>query len=737
MNLFQEAYTRNGGFVRLGYAVNCAHWWDNKLNTSVVVQDFEGGTNGYSMIVHDERNDDSPNTIPAFVVQGPIRQEYVNRGHYTTLGAPTTDEFVNFQGQNQQSFQSGYIVWNGSSFIYRNWPTIFINWKAEYFNGYYEDNNLTGYPAYIGDEGNQYGITYNWGTNAPGNGHTGVWEDHFAVRFSKLVYLSANTTYTFTISSDDGIRVRVGSDVIIDDFTVGHKDIIRQFLVNDSGYYEITVEYFEKTGDAYLSFNWTGNDDQPQIPSDIQCSMIPLDLVNRSHIASYTSEMMICSIPPGQVTPFGMNIHLVQRYYYGANPISKFREAASMADTIGVNWAREEFNWAALQPFSENDPIPWDKLDAAVNAYEDQNINILGMLAYTPSWARPDWGTSNCSVDNLAHRPPADMQQWYNFVYEIALHYKGRIDYWEIWNEPNLDLCLDDPEGVPGDKSYENYLQILQNAKGAIRTANPNAYIVAGAFAGAPWEYDHGANKPSWLAFLAEHREDYDIISIHPYQNDGHRGPFTQSLTDDIVETKKIIGNTPLWLTEIGWCTPDGNDELFQAFNLPLAYAIALHRGADKVFWYTFNDVSTANDLCQRSYGLIDWQWNNDGIDIKKDRKLSYYAYWLMTLFSRSLSRTNVTNMIGQNDDVYIIWNNSAFTETVTTIIDLEDVNSIQLDYTKPDAFKITPLHTEPYENRWIVNVSVPPYDYVYIVPANVEIPSISNNLYLPLIMRR
>ena len=551
------------------------------------------------------------------------------------------------------------------------------------------------------------------------------------------MYLSTNTTYTFTISSDDGIRVRIGPDIIIDDFTSGHKDVIQPFLVSDSGYYEIAVEYFEKTGNAYLSFSWTGSDGQPQIPSDIQCSIIPSDWISRNHTVSYEPELMVCSIPPEQITPFGMNVHLVQRYYHGANPISKFREATLMAGTIGVDWAREEFNWADLQPLSENDPIPWNKLDAAVNAYEDQNINVLGMLAYTPSWARPDWGTSNCPEDKLARRPPADMQQWYSFVYKIASRYKNRVDYWEIWNEPNLDLCLDDPEGFPGDKSYDNYLQILQTAKNAIRAANPDAHIIAGAFAGAPWRYDDGAGKPSWLAFLAEHREDYDIISIHPYQNDGHSGPFIQSLTDDIAETRRIIGNTPLWLTEIGWCTPDRSDELFQALKLPLAYAIALHKGADKVFWYSFNDVSMADDPCQRSYGLIDWEWNNDGIDITKNKKPSYYAYWLMTLFSRSLSEASATNVAKQDNQIYAVWNNGVFTETITTIIAIENINSIQLDHTKPNVLKVTPLHTEPYENRWIVNVLVPPHDYVYLVPDNIEMPLISNSIYLPLVIRK
>ena len=46
-----------------------------------------------------------------------------------------------------------------------------------------------------------------------------------------------------------------------------------------------------------------------------------------------------------------------------------------------------------------------------------------------------------------AYQYPQDLKAWYYYVYETVRRYKGRIKYWEVWDEPakaqdNIDMTL-------------------------------------------------------------------------------------------------------------------------------------------------------------------------------------------------------------------------------------------------------------------------------------------------------
>lgn len=65
---------------------------------------------------------------------------------------------------------------------------------------------FNGVNAYRND-GDQAGLNFNWGNNAP---FSGVNADNFAVRWLRSIYidpLQANTTYVFNTSTDDGVRL--------------------------------------------------------------------------------------------------------------------------------------------------------------------------------------------------------------------------------------------------------------------------------------------------------------------------------------------------------------------------------------------------------------------------------------------------------------------------------------------------------------------------------------------------
>jgi murein DD-endopeptidase MepM/ murein hydrolase activator NlpD len=286
--LFQDAFTRNGGQGLMGTPTNRTHWWDG-----VVIQDFRGGTGSDAAIIHDEFADISPYTVPAFALYGEIWQKYVALGGPSVLGPPTTDEFANAAGERQNSFATGRITWrDGSAAVFTPWPDSFTNWKAEYFNGDYANKPITGKPAYVGDEGTASGINYVWGEDAPGFGKTGVWADHFAARFSRKIFLDAGV-YTFHTVSDDGVRLVVDGQTLIDDFHSNAYAIHNaEFVAQQSSEYEVVLEYLEIGGGARLELSWSRTGD-----------VLLADYTYIEQSPRSTDPALIRTLAPGQCGP--------------------------------------------------------------------------------------------------------------------------------------------------------------------------------------------------------------------------------------------------------------------------------------------------------------------------------------------------------------------------------------------------------------------------------------------------
>lgn len=111
------------------------------------------------------------------------------------------------------------------------------------------------------------GLNKNWGTGVPTDGSgqpiLGIPADNFSARLSTTTDI-AGGLYEFIIVADDGVRLYINNDLVIDDFGVtGLKQ--RSAIVNlTGGSYNIVVEYVEFTGEAVLQVNWLPSNGTPQ-----------------------------------------------------------------------------------------------------------------------------------------------------------------------------------------------------------------------------------------------------------------------------------------------------------------------------------------------------------------------------------------------------------------------------------------------------------------------------------------
>lgn len=119
------------------------------------------------------------------------------------------------------------------------------NWTGSYFNNI----NLAGAPVLTRIDP---AIVFNWGPNSPA---PGIGNANWSARWQTVQYFTAGV-YRFTVSVDDGVRVFIDGQLVIDQFTAGGA---RQFTANvqlTTGTHIIQVDYFQATGDASITVQW-------------------------------------------------------------------------------------------------------------------------------------------------------------------------------------------------------------------------------------------------------------------------------------------------------------------------------------------------------------------------------------------------------------------------------------------------------------------------------------------------
>ena len=98
-------------------------------------------------------------------------------------------------------------------------------------------------------------------------------KENLSARLTGWVKIEKMGSYSFFTAADDGTRLNLGNQKLIEDWT-GHGIVEQQGKVRlKQGWYKITVEYFQGGGGAGLSVLWSGPGFQKKILAepDIQC----------------------------------------------------------------------------------------------------------------------------------------------------------------------------------------------------------------------------------------------------------------------------------------------------------------------------------------------------------------------------------------------------------------------------------------------------------------------------------
>jgi len=172
---------------------------------------------------------------------------------------------------------------------------------------------------------------------------------------------------------------------------------------------------------------------------------------------------------------------------------------------------------------------------------------------------------------------PEEMAQWQNFVRDEVNANKNTIYYWEIWNEPSIDLFK---YGSP-----EEFVQLLKATYPIIKEANPNAKVIVTLSAEGR---DNTGFEDKVLAL--DGGDYFDILSFHPYGANPylHEDQVTEAIAREQALVAKYNNRWPLVIGEIGQPTSEVSEEE-QARLAKFVYAEAAKNNLP-VTWYYWSD---------------------------------------------------------------------------------------------------------------------------------------------------
>ena len=215
-------------------------------------------------------------------------------------------------------------------------------------------------------------------------------------------------------------------------------------------------------------------------------------------------------------------------------------------------------NWPIHEP--EKGKFDFKELDEHVDAMKSAGIEPMYRLegfVYEDKWKLATWRHPRAqrNMDWFAKKNGKrgekvlygsgiyagypDMQDWRDYVSTVVKHFKGRIRFYEVYNEPNL--CM------PDAKRYSEYLKA---AFEEIRKADPSALVVGICATG-----DFSANLQEFTGQCGKNDafKHLDIMSFHPYsaQLDTSALPAEQQLKQIRSLTDQFRKNVPLWNDEM------------------------------------------------------------------------------------------------------------------------------------------------------------------------------------------
>jgi hypothetical protein len=294
-------------------------------------------------------------------------------------------------------------------------------------------------------------------------------------------------------------------------------------------------------------------------------------------VGHVTNRTFLCVLEPLHAsTPLAspICIDVAMSWFF---PKEKMGDVTSLCRLAGINRVRDRILWDTMEPKRGEFAGP-NQYDASAEAQEAAGLQILQVAHNSSSWANPN-----------QKRFPLDLRDIYNFYREMARRWKGKVGAFEPWNEADIAMFGGHTGSEMATLQKAGYLGLKAGNREV--TACLNVFAIR---RGATLK-DFQQNEP-WGYFDIYNLHHYEPLENYPALYADHRA---------------VSGGKPMWVSEcsvhIKWRGDEalkelGDDDLcLQSERLTKTYALAIHEGAEAVFYFMLPHYTEG----KLQYGLL------------------------------------------------------------------------------------------------------------------------------------
>ena len=323
--------------------------------------------------------------------------------------------------------------------------------------------------------------------------------------------------------------------------------------------------------------------------------------------------LSVCAIATSSVayaSGGGVCTHMSQTFEGRNNPMD---DVILAAKEVGAKWIRDELVWGFGMQTTKGGELKMPK-EYWVDKVEEAGLNSLVILGY-----------DNSVYDSNGGIPTTHDQEYLdaftNYAKYVVSNTDGKIDAYEVWNEPNNGAFvgqIENPSAYDYTYSANDYVGLLKATYTAIKSVDSNAKVVGGS--AIMWSVT--ANEwIAWVDELVKNGGQYmDVLSLHNYEY----GSDGKNMRDVMINKITPILNKynfkgEVWITESGdsvYTGTDGVSEVEQASRVisRMVYFedwLKTNNRQGQYFHYELKNNQNYGEADKESnFGLFDYNFN-------------------------------------------------------------------------------------------------------------------------------